>query len=345
MINDHLDIAESNILIVGNRSYKNLWDELILLWTVKLLLTQRKNILIVSHDPKWLHHFLSQFIDTWHITFLTEIPKGPRSLVRYIKEKKWKERKLRKRADAIIIGWWEILTEENKNSYWYRIISILPFRFQKITLYLMWWIQIPRKSMNKYLFKLLLNKTKKIFARDFQSVNELKEIGFDNVEFFMDTAYFAYDRKKIPHQSSTGALHAPHRSEKSRCGYIIVNVNKNGERFFDAIFQDVKQYIQQGYEVYFVPVSIGTNEEYSDIFYYHEMKYRLKQDAASLKLLKREADFKHFAEKVANAEIVISTRLHLFLIASFLQVKTKVYPYQKKILKMQKVIEDISIKT
>jgi exopolysaccharide biosynthesis predicted pyruvyltransferase EpsI len=70
------------------------------------------------------------------------------------------------------------------------------------------------------------------------------------------------------------------------------------------------------------------------------MKYRLKQDATSLKLLRREANFKHFAEKVANAEIVISTRLHLFLIASFLKVKTKVYPYQKKILKMQKVIEE-----
>jgi hypothetical protein len=36
--------------------------------------------------------------------------------------------------------------------------------------------------------------------------------------------------------------------------------------------------------------------------------------------------------------MVISSRLHLFLIASFLWVPTKVYPYQKKILKMQKTI-------
>ena len=326
MINDHLDIAESNILIVGNRSYKNLWDELILLWTIKLLLTQRKNILIVSYDPTRLQHFLSQFIDTSPITFLTELPKWPRSLVGYLKEKKRKERKLRKKADAIIIWWGEILTEENKNAYWYRLVSILPCLFQKSSIYLMWWIQIPKKSINKYLFKLLLNKTKKIFARDFESVKELKEYGFDNAEFFMDTAYFAYDWKKTLH-STLWTLH----SDK----YIIVNINKNGERFFDEIFEDVKEYIQQGYEVYFVPVSIGTNKEYSDIFYYHELKYRLKQDAVSLKLLKRDADFKHFAEKVANAEIVISTRLHLFLIASFLNVKTKVYPYQKKISKMQ----------
>lgn len=337
MINDHLDISESNILIVGNRSYKNLWDELILLWTVKLLLTQWKNILIVSYDPKWLQHFLSQFIDTSSITFLTEIPKWPRSFIRYIGEKKWKEWKLRKKADAIIIGWWEILTEENRNSYRYRIVSLLPCWFKKIPRYLMWWIQVPSKNINKSLFKILLSKTKKIFARDFESVNELKEIGFENAEFFMDTAYFAYDRKKVQN--------AEFRVQSWSNKYIIVNVNKNGEKFFDKIFQDVKTYIQQGYEVYFVPVSIGTNKEYSDIFYYHEMKYRLKLQASSLKLLRREADFKHFAEKVANAEIVISTRLHLFLIASFLKVKTKVYPYQKKILKMKKVIEDISIKT
>jgi len=151
----------------------------------------------------------------------------------------------------------------------------------------------------------------------------------------MDTAYFAYDRNKSRH-----ALPVTRN-------YIVVNVNKNGERFFHEILQDVKEYIQQGYEVYFVPVSIGTSKEYSDIFYYHELKYRLKLQASSLptagglKLLRREANFKHFVEKVANAEIVISTRLHLFLIASFLNVKTKVYPYQKKILKMKEVINNL----
>ncbi len=341
MINDQLDIQENTVLVIWNRSYKNLWDELILLWTVKLLLKERKEILIVCYDPTRLQHFFSQFIDTSHITFLTEIPKGPRSLRKYITEKKRKELKLRKKADAIIIGGGEILTEENRNSYRYRLVSILPCWFKKIPLYLMGGIQVPRKNINKSLFKLLLNKTKKIFARDFESVNDLKAFGFDNVEFFMDTAFFAYDRKKIPHQSSKDALHASLRSETTRCGYIIVNVNKNGEKFFDEIFKDVKAYIQQWYDIYFVPVSIGASKEYSDIFYYHEMKYRLKQDAAKLKLLKREADFKHFVEKVANAEIVISTRLHLFLIASFLKVPTKVYPYQKKILKMQKVINDL----
>jgi hypothetical protein len=32
--------------------------------------------------------------------------------------------------------------------------------------------------------------------------------------------------------------------------------------------------------------------------------------------------------------------LHLFLVASFLWVETKVYPYQMKILKMKKTIQE-----
>lgn len=334
MINDRLAIPWQRILIVGNRSYKNLWDELILLWTVKLLLKERKEILIACYDPTWLQHFFSQFIDTSHITFLTEIPKWPRSLISYIKNDKREERKKYRSADAIIIGWWEILTEENRNSYWYRLISVLPCWFKKIPIYLMGWIQVPRKNINKSLFKILLNKTKKIFARDFESVNELKAFGFDNVEFFMDTAFFSYDRKKV----ESWKLKVENDGRK----YIVVNINKKGEKFFNEILQDVKDYIQQGYEVYFVPVSIGTQKDYSDIYYYKKIKEILNPPSSIFHLLKREADFKHFTEKVANAEIVISTRLHLFLIASFLKVKTKVYPYQKKILKMQKVIETIS---
>jgi polysaccharide pyruvyl transferase WcaK-like protein len=57
--------------------------------------------------------------------------------------------------------------------------------------------------------------------------------------------------------------------------------------------------------------------------------------------LDREHDFNQFVKTLAGASIVISSRLHLFLIASFLGVETKVYPYQKKILKMQKIVQDL----
>jgi hypothetical protein len=40
-------------------------------------------------------------------------------------------------VDAIIIGGGEILTEESKNAYRYRLIAILPRLRKKIPLYLM----------------------------------------------------------------------------------------------------------------------------------------------------------------------------------------------------------------
>jgi len=60
-------------------------------------------------------------------------------------------------------------------------------------------------------------------------------------------------------------------------------------------------------------------------------------------ILDREEDFENFIKILAQAQIVISSRLHLFLIASFLEIPTKVYPYQKKILKMQKTLIDMKI--
>jgi hypothetical protein len=56
-------------------------------------------------------------------------------------------------------------------------------------------------------------------------------------------------------------------------------------------------------------------------------------------LLDWESDFDNFAKVLKWAKKVFSSRLHLYLIASFLGCDTKVYPYQRKILKMQKVID------
>ena len=90
---------------------------------------------------------------------------------------------------------------------------------------------------------------------------------------------------------------------------------------------------------------MGANKEYSDIFYYHKLKTSLKLEAENVTLLEWKSDFNAFVEKIANAKIVISTRLHLFLIASFLRVPTKVYPYQRKILKMQNTLKSLGLKT
>jgi polysaccharide pyruvyl transferase WcaK-like protein len=94
----------------------------------------------------------------------------------------------------------------------------------------------------------------------------------------------------------------------------------------------------------YVPVAKGENEQYNDIQYAHKIKKGADIKDQRFSILDREEDFDVFTKILMQASIVISSRLHLFLLASFLGVPTKVYPYQKKILKMQKTIESISRK-
>ncbi len=321
-----LNIPEKRILIIGNRSYRNLGDELILAWTIKLLQETNKKITIAAYDPEWLKTFLHQLVDTSKITFITEIPKGIRSRRRYLITGKFRERKLRKKVDAVIIGWGEIITEENKHSYRYRLASLLPcFRKPR---YLMGGIQRPKKYFNRFLFTLLLKRTKYIFARDIDTVQEMKAHGFKNAEFFMDTSYFAYPRKKVKGKKI-----------ENYNKYIVINLNRNAEKFLPNIIDDVKRIYNQGYEVKYVPVAKGNGEQYNDIRYAHKIQKAAEIKDQQFTILDRENDFNGFIKTLASASMVISSRLHLFLISSFLWIETKVYPYQKKILKMQKMLD------
>lgn len=360
-ISDDLKIEWKKILIVGNRSYKNLWDELILLWTIKLLMKQKKEIYIAAFDVDWLKWFLDKFVNISKITFLTEIPKWFRSGLNYFKKWKYKERKIYREIDSIIIWWGEILTEENPNSYRYRLISILPCCFTWAKIYLMWGIQIPKKLINKLLFDVLLKKVDKIYARDNECVNTLKAYNFENIEFFPDTAWFAYEWS------------LKRWNVKTLKNYIVINLNKNAERFLDEVIADVQEYINKGCNVYFVPISKWINEEYNDMKYFEKINkviasktkqsYKIpavkkssvssfysspaplqKEHNAgmtkwSIEILDREDDFEKFLKILKWAEIVFTGRLHLFMIAKFLWIKVKVYPYQKKILKMQEVLK------
>ena len=348
-----LNIKGQKILIIGNRSYRNMGDELILLWTVKLLLEQKRQITISCFDPIRLKTFFSQFIDITQITFIYELPKGFRSTFQRIKKGWLKQLKSFRKTDAVILWGGEIITEENPSAYRYRLVGMRPFLLrviasepkakrgnpdQKKSLYIMWWIQIPKNSRNKKLFRFLLNRTTHLYLRDFQAVEEIKKFGYSNTDFFMDTSFFSYSRNEVKKEN---------KSEK----YIVVNLNKNGEQFLDEIAQDIQIYLQKGYTIYYVPVAKGHNIYYNDLQYKEKLeqlviasegKAEAKQSKKNIiETLDWEKDFQHFTELVKNAEIVISTRLHLFLIASFLGTKTKVYPYQRKILKMQEVIKKV----
>ncbi|MDR3169214.1 MAG: hypothetical protein LBU27_05685 [Candidatus Peribacteria bacterium] len=94
---------------------------------MKLLLAQKKQIIISCYDPKWLSAFFSQFIDIQQIVFIHEIPKGPRSAFQWLKKGGLKELMYFRTTDTVILGGGEILTEESRTSYRYRLVSMRPF--------------------------------------------------------------------------------------------------------------------------------------------------------------------------------------------------------------------------
>lgn len=327
-----LPLYNKKVLILGNWSYKNLWDELILLGTIRLLQEQGNEVVVSAYDPSWLQSFFSHFSEIKTLTFLHEFPKGFRSAFRYFFSSRIKELMTYRNVDAVIIGGGEILTEESKNAYRYWNLGLLPlfWKLKTTAIYLMGGIQVPQKKGNLIFFRWLLKRTKGIFARDQESVQALKTFWYSDVEFFMDTSFFAYPWQRI-------------KKQKSDSKVILINLNKNGEQFFDQLVSECRTFITTWFTLKYVPVSKGNSLVYNDLAYKEKLEQQLW---LSLPIVDWESDFSAFVQEIADAELIITARLHLFLIASFIATKVKVYPYQKKILKMQGIInnEQLTVK-
>lgn len=325
-----LPLQWKKVLILWNWSYKNLWDELILLWNVRLLQQNGCKVLISAYNPNWLKKFFSQFSDLQPIVYLHEFPKWIRSFLRYFFTKTIKELKEYCSVDVVVIWWWEILTEESVNSYWYWNFWLLPLltKLKKINIYLMWGIQIPKKKFNISLFKWLLKYVNYIYARDAESVEELKNFWFDNVKFFMDTSWFAYDWESKKAKS------------EDMSNTVYVNLNKNWEKFLENLVVDCESFLDQWCDLKYICVSKWNSWVYNDAFYKAQLERKLN---LKLEVLDWEDDFNAFIDELRTAKMVITPRLHLFLVSSYLWVPIKVYPYQKKILKMKKTLENLDM--
>lgn len=321
-----LDIQGEKVLLAGFWSHQNMGDELILLWNIKLLQEQKKKIYVVAYDIQWIQDFLSQFVDISEITFILELPRGIRSLIRYLKHKdRWHLKRFLE-VDSIILGWGEILTEESPQSYHYRLRSIRPALFFKKTLYLMGGIQIPKKWINRLLCKRIFHFTKGIYTRDKEEIESIQEFGYPDVEFFMDTSYFAIeDRKQYKHVSSQK--------------YIIININSKGLQFLPELCTEIIDYAKEGHTSTYVSVCKGKTDDDTRHFAAIE-KMIPNMYKPFLQKKDRSEDFLGFIKYLWGAEKVVSTRLHLFLISEFMGLETQVYPYQKKIMKMKKIIEE-----
>jgi len=150
---------------------------------------------------------------------------------------------------------------------------------------------------------LITKLAKKIYVRDYDLIDNKKLK--DKIEFFPDTSLFVYDDINLQNYT----WHYKTKQEK----YIIVNVNKKAENFFEKVEKIVDDYYyRKDYIVYFAWICKSPKD--NDIIYY----YKLKEKYKSIRLLDYEKDFWHFIDILADAEKIWTTRLHLFLVSFYL---------------------------
>jgi len=125
-------------------------------------------------------------------------------------------------------------------------------------------VQIPKNSKKKGQLLSLLKYTTACYLRDFDAVKEIKPY-VKKCEFFMDTSYFAYEWDNV-------SLRGKKKIEKP---YVVVNLNKNAEKFFDELVQDIKSCSQKDYRIYYVPVAKGNNVYYQDLQYSQRLQKAL----------------------------------------------------------------------
>lgn len=298
---------------------------------LKLLLKQGKTPVVVSQNPVFLKKFCSQFIDVHQVEFICELPRGIRSFWSWLKNGHYASFSEYYRCDTIILGGGEILTEENPNAYRYWFWSMWAlFFFFKIQFIIMGGVQIPKSAFNLFLFRYMLKRVDTLYLRDFDAIAALEEFGCKKATFLMDTSYFVVeDWENVSAQAKENKA----KKEKSN-SYLVLNLNSNAERFFDEMVPLIKGYQEKGWKIYYVPISKGHDDD--------ARYYQWFVDAGicpeRMVLLDWEENFGSFLQVLAGADKVIGTRLHLFLVSSFLGCDVQVFPYQKKILKMQKVL-------
>ncbi len=303
-------------------------DEIILTGLMKILLEQWKEIYVATTDKKWLESFHKQFFDTKNITYIMELPKWFRSFFRFIKN--FGDIKYYFKTDTVVVWGGEILTEETAycRIYWFMSIWISLIIWKK--LYLMWGIQVPKKIGNKLLYKFLIKRSKHIYARDYDTVDELQKDGIKNVSFFMDTSFFLEKAN-----SKKGKYRWKIENKQDKEKFVIINLNRKWEKYYNDLIKKTKDYINKWYNIYYSPVCKSPADD--DMKFYEKISLEIP----NIKILDWEIDFQWFLEKLAQAKDVITPRLHLFLIASYLGINMKVFEYQRKIVKMKKVLNTI----
>lgn len=324
----------------------NIGDELIVLGLIILL--QRHNPHSLFHVSTWkksfiqsFHHYFASLIRLDTLVYLQEIPHGFRSGLRFLRLW-WRDFVHYLQCDTFILWGWELFTSETPGSYLYRWWSLLPYWIRKICffptkLYIMGGIQKSTHWYNNLILTTILHSSSGAFLRDHESVTVVRSLLSDQkhhtIKRFMDTSYFVVNAATIssllPHWNSFDAYSK----------YIIINSNPLSKQWTNKLKTIIDTYTSQWYEIYFLPGFYTTNSSQDDMSVY----YMLVKQWYKLRLLDwRVRDL--FLPIFLHAEQVYCSRLHIYLIARFLNIRVQPYQYQQKLIKMQSILNSLSQK-
>ncbi len=344
IISDQLAIDWKKICLVGNRWHHNFGDELICIGLIKLLIKHNvedwklKALYVSCGDSSFLKEFYRYFFseqELKYIHYIQEIPHGFRSWWRFLTSKLtdlWTYF----RCDTFIIGWGELFTEETPGSYLYWFVSLFPFwlrsLFKPTRLYVMWGMQEPRTWYNKLLLKWIVKSTSACFLRDEESVDAAKKTKHMlpssatwAISRFIDTSYFALDYVTLQKNNI---------KDNQKTKHIIVNTNPLSTKWTAELSDIVWQYHVLGYQVYFLPAFFTSNPQQDDMACYE----LLKKQHNFIQLLDRR-NWDQFIPLFMSTEKIFCSRLHVFLVAAFLDKDVQAYPYQKKISKNREILK------
>lgn len=317
-------------------------SDLILL---KKSLELRKNIIsssdykifVTTWNKQRLKGFQAKFLDEEilsKIEYITELPHWFRSFLKYLKRENLSWFFKYFQADKLVIWWWEIFTDEMKTTWIDLTISAFPFflrkLFKKSEIFLTWGIQSPKSFLSKIIYKFWINNSKKIFLRDFKSFDDILSFS-DNKEtreklcFMFDLSILFFSPQDIKE----------YYADKNKKKTSIVNLNPKGEKYFEEVLKEVESDLKNWYEVYYFPANI-----LEDSKYFNEIKHKLEsKQTDNFKLLDWDKNWGKFIEIFSQAEKAIGTRLHFYIICKYFNINIKPLPYQKKVEKIQKVVE------
>lgn len=347
-ISDYLPIDWKRICSIGNRGHHNFGDELILVGLMRLLKKQgwnskKQKLYVSGWDLEFLkkfHRYFFELEELQSVNYIQEIPHGIRSLLRFLTF--WLFDFLTYfRCDVFIIWGGELFTEETPGSYLYWFWSLLPYWIRKIfvwttKLYVMGGVQQPKKRYNQIILKYIIGRSDWCFLRDGESVEVVKKIKElakgkkDNwVEWFMDTSYFAIEETRSKKQETRIENWLKH---------IIINTSPLAQKWTEQLRDIVWQYYDKWYTIYFLSAFFTSNPEQDDMSCF----VKLQKEFPFLQLLDRR-DRDTFLIIFKSAEKVYCSRLHIFLIATFLNLKVQPYAYQKKLEKIQALLDKLGL--